>query len=231
MAALDTLRYDGYVFSWMTRRVIGLLSVMLMTAPLVTAGCVALDGSPAPATTHGRLTNTAWMRLDRGASVLEVTARPAGGGAPQRLALRLRDGHLSLRAATEDTLVIEELALELEDVVVDAATAPPAGLHATNLSVTLPAALEASAAWSPDDGTLAADVSATLELDWALITPDDDYVPLGPQRLAVELTVEVRSDPARGMVARVRGGRAGLVLAPDGVVELDDLGLDLVAAP
>ncbi|HEY3356460.1 MAG TPA: hypothetical protein VGQ83_24630 [Polyangia bacterium] len=216
----------------MTRSVIaarsrGLLGAVLLAHLLGACGSLAA----APGTTRGRVTETLSLRVDLAASRVGLTAHErAGDGRSQRTELRARDGRLALRADGGDTLVIEALDLALKDLKIEREALPPDGLHLTDLALHLPESAAAAATWSLDDGAATAVVTADLELHWALLGPDDDFVPLAPQRITVELGVALFTDRAGAVTARLTATRAGAFLTPAGVYELGDLALDLVAA-
>ena len=184
-------------------------------------------GDPAP-TPRELLGGTVEFSLDRPGSSIAITARVLHGSDPavHRIALPVPAGGLSLRAGADGDLRLEKLAFELDDIVIDADDLPPAGLHLTDLRVTVDADV-AETSWSADGTAALASLSATVTLEWSLVS-EGRVLPLAPQTItAVDLTIEVGAASDGGVSVTMRGGHAGTVLRPAGTFELSDLTVEI----
>jgi hypothetical protein len=191
------------------------------------------DSQPAPAptpSTRELLSGTVGFDLGQPGSALAITIKRLNGPemATHRVALPVPAGSLALHADARGDLRLDELQLRLDDIVVDAEDLPPAGLHLTDLRVTVDTDI-ADTSWSADGSSAIAALTAAVTLEWSLVS-EGRVLPLAPQEItAVDLVFEVGPSPAGGVSVTVRGGHPGTVLRPAGAFEISDLTLELNA--
>jgi hypothetical protein len=193
------------------------------------AACSDSQPNPEPTpSTRELLGGTVDFSLDQPGSALAITVKPLHGDnlATHRVALPVPAGSLALRADANGDLRLEKLEIDLDDIVIDAEDLPPAGLHLTDLRVTV-AADVADTSWSADGSAAVASLAASVTLEWSLVS-EGRVLPLAPQQItAVDLQFEVGPAADGGVVLTVRGGHAGTVLRPAGAFELSDLTVEL----
>ncbi|MBI5480346.1 MAG: hypothetical protein HY906_15895 [Deltaproteobacteria bacterium] len=199
---------------------------------LLAAACG--DSQPAPDPQHSTrelLGATVEFTLGQPGSALAITARRLDGAdaATHRIALPVPAGSLALRAGADGDLRLEQLEFELDDIVIDAEDLPPAGLHLTDLRVTVDTDI-AETSWSADGTAAVAALTASVTLEWALVSAGR-VLPLAPQQItAVDLQIEVGPAGDGGVSVTLRGGHSGTVLRPAGTFELSDLVVEINAS-
>jgi hypothetical protein len=207
------------------------LCVLLTTAALSVgvAACGESQSSADPTpTTRQLLGGTVEFSLDQPGSSLAITARTLRGSdaAVHRIALPVPAGSLALRAGADGDLRLEQLRFELDDIVIDAEDLPPNGLHLTDLRVTVDSDV-AETSWAADGSTAVASLSASVTLEWSLVS-EGRVLPLAPQQItSVDLQLAVAPAADGGVSVTMRGGHAGTVLRPAGTFELSDLTVEI----
>jgi hypothetical protein len=195
------------------------------------AACGESQPGPDPTpSTRELLGGTVEFSLDQPGSALAITARRLNGNdaAVHRIALPVPAGSLALRAGADGDLRLEKLEFELDDILIDAEDLPPAGLHLTDLRVTVDTDI-AETSWSADGTAAVAALSAAVTLEWSLVS-EGRVLPLAPQKItAVDLQIEVGPASGGGVSVTMRGGHDGAILRPAGTFELSDLTVELNA--
>lgn len=208
------------------------LCVLLTTVAVGAAACGESQPSPdSTPTTRQLLGGTVEFSLDQPGSSLAITARALRGSdaAVHRIALPVPAGSLALRAGVDGDLRLEKLQFELDDIVIDAEDLPPAGLHLTDLRVTVDSDI-AETSWAADGSAAVASLTASVTLEWSLVS-EGRVLPLAPQQItAVDLQIEAGPAADGGVSVTLRGGHSGTVLRPAGTFELSDLTVEINAA-
>jgi hypothetical protein len=155
-----------------------------------------------------------------------ASARATAGGADIDVEIPVAGGHLQLWTTAEGLLVVDELAIEADDVVIGADVVPPDGVHLTGLRATL----QSTAALDPvvSGDRLTGIARLDLTVDWAMIV-DGEVHALAPLRLGeLPFSLEVERTPA-GLTARLVAFRDGQFWSFADLWQLADLTLDLHA--
>jgi hypothetical protein len=206
--------------------------MLLTTAIMGTVACGESPTSPDPTpTTRQLLGGTVEFSLDQPGSSLAITARALRGTDPavHRIALPVPAGRLALHAGADGDLRLDQLQFELEDIVIDAEDLPPAGLHLTDLRVTVDSDV-AETSWAADGSTAVAALSASVTLEWSLVS-EGRVLPLAPQQItAVDLQIAVAPAAGGGVSVTLHGGHSGTVLRPAGTFELSDLTVEITTS-
>ncbi len=197
---------------------------------LVALAAACGEPQPGPVTTPSTrelLAGTLSFSLDQPGSSLAITAQALrGDGTVHRIALPVPAGTLALRAGADGDLRVEQLQFELDDIVIDAEDLPPAGLHLTDLRITVDTDI-AETSWSADGSSAVAGLTAQVTLEWSLVS-EGRVLPLAPQRITdIDLTFEVGAATDGGVAVTVRGGHNGAILRPAGTFELSYLSLEI----
>lgn len=139
--------------------------------------------------------------------------------------LELRRGEAVIATTPEGDVVIDELAIELDDVVIGPEDLPPIGLRLTDLRVRLDdQAWCDHVAWTPERDSCYAEAPATLVLEWALVAPSGAVYPLQPQKLdGFTLYTNAYADERGVLRVDVMGVATGAAWSWAGIVELTDV--------
>lgn len=217
----------------MWKNLVACVSVAALVVFGLALGACGEPQSPGPdptPSTRELLAGSVSFSLDQPGSSLAITARVLhGSDVVKRIALPVPAGTLSLRAGADGDLRLEQLRFELDDIVIDAEDLPPAGLHLTDLRVTVDTDT-ADTSWSADGSAAVAGLTASVTLEWSLVS-EGRVLPLAPQQITdIDLTFEVGAASDGGIAVTVRGGHHGTVLRPAGTFELSDLSLEINAS-
>lgn len=143
--------------------------------------------------------------------------------------LDLRGGEMKLEAI-DDVIELDSVQVDVGEVRVGGEDPRLDGLALRDVRVRLPQPIVAKAEWSASGDAGFASFTTDLLLDWSLVTPNGQIVPLATQRLIdVEVELDVFTAADGEVTAFLYGGKRGPVWSWAGLVELDDLTFDLRA--
>lgn len=132
-------------------------------------------------------------------------------------------------SASGGELAVDALSVDLGDLVVSAEDLPSSGLRLTGVSVSLAEPAAATGLWSLDDETGQVELEVAFVLDWAVVGPDGEAIPLAPQHIdGVAATFQVTREDGR-LVATLDGALDGEFFDWSGLIELRDLGFQVSA--
>lgn len=185
----------------------------------------------ASSTLESRLEQAAELEIGTLGAESIVTLRVGGSLAsepkkPESL-LPVQKGSLTLSRDSAGALVLDSIDFEVDDVVVDADTYPPNGVHLTDLRLVLSSAAPLATTWSDEAAT--ATGTYDLELSWSVID-NDDVVPLADQALPdlpVEAHVRLTTDDAIRLDLSTYA--AGTVWVWGRLLTMSDFQIELVA--
>jgi hypothetical protein len=205
-------------------------SLYLVLASLA-AGCsLEADVPPAPEARNltERLADGEHLFVDPALTTIEITGRYTGnGGSVGTAIIPLVEGSLDVRVDEQNNLVVDALEAKLADVLAQPTEYP---LHLTHIELTLAEPVTAATCWTGDLASASIDTEMTLLLDWALQTPEGVVAPLGTEELG-PLLVTVETTVVDGhVVAHLDVHHDGVLWDWAGILQLEDLRIDLEAA-
>jgi hypothetical protein len=196
-------------------------TAILTLSVLLFAGCT-FDGSgvPAPPPARDRLAEPLELALQPAACFLEVNDR----------ALPLIGGTVRVRADLAGTLTLEAVDVHLGDVVVPAEDGRPE-LRFTDVRVSLPEPVAAQSEWSASGDAGFARVTTDVWLDWKIVAPSGEALPLATQRLEdLTLDLDVFDALDGHLTAVLYGEKPGVFWRWADILTLRDLVVDLRAS-
>jgi hypothetical protein len=189
--------------------------------PLALLGLVGCGAAPGAAAGPVALDAPVTVVADGQAPTSSMQLQASGGfeQQPQQISLKIKK--IQLLAQTGAHPRLDELELPLGDLDVPASALPPSGLKLRDLTLRLPAGVEAQVVHEQADA-LELEVKTPLELDWSLALDNGSLYPLGPARtepLRLDLDV-VRGES--GTVVTVSAHCDGTCWSLPGLAQLEN---------
>ncbi|MBW2529241.1 MAG: hypothetical protein JRI23_34010 [Deltaproteobacteria bacterium] len=195
------------------------------------AGCAADTADGPDGLGSGTLVG---QQLDQGisfelaASSCQLSADFHGGWIDDGEVVRelpVRTGFAYLATDDRGRLSLEQLDLELEDLVAGEGLIPPAGIHLTDLHVSLAREVATEAEWADHDAS--AEGSLDLSWEWSMQT-ENRVMPLGEQRIRdLPFDVHVAYAEADRLDLVLDVAREGIAWDLPGVIEVRNLEMHL----
>lgn len=203
-----------------TRTISRILTVFTLVSLVTACRYDATGVEPSPTARDRLWQATEHLELQPAACFLEVNQR----------ALPLIRGSVDVAADLVGTLQLVAADIQLGDIVVPATTDVPVELHFTNVRISLAKPVNAQTEWSVAGDAGFAHVDADVVLDWSLVAPNGDIVPLAPQRIkGLALDLDVFDSQGGRLTATLYGEIDGPFWNWAGLLEMSDLTVDLRA--
>ena len=206
-----------------------LLSLALLPAALATGCAYDTSGVDDGRPLDHELASRAFLDLAP-TSTVGVTAYDASGKPLPYVEPTVHDGQTVLRTTDDGWLLVEDLAIHLDDVVIPAGQLEPTPVVLTNVDLRLGTQLAVQPMWSPDGKSVWGTGKADLLLDWALVLDNGNVWPLATQKLGAQdftVTVELADDGT--VTAQVDALARGKVDQVNGLFSLEDLNVNVDA--
>lgn len=189
------------------------------------------EPEPAPSLSEALRAPAAFaVMADAETTAVTLTAGHMPSGASKVVEMPVLGGYIDVHATAGGLLVIDHLAVDLADLEVPAAFAPPDGMVLTGIRAHLAGPHGMEAVWSEDGDAAFAEVAVDIVVDWAIRTDNGEVVPLSPLSLAdVAVRVAIARQPDGALEVHVSGLEGGAFWSWAGVLELADLSLEISA--